>query len=48
MCKYASFFHNPINGEIKVAVLDSHTSTEKKLNLDPKIWREGHYTPDGR
>ncbi|MFA5388839.1 MAG: hypothetical protein WC312_03695, partial [Candidatus Omnitrophota bacterium] len=47
MCKYASFFHLPSTGEVKVAVLDSHGETEKKLNLDPKIWREGHYTPDG-
>jgi hypothetical protein len=47
MCRLASFFHLPATGEVKVAVLDSHGDTEKQLNLDPKIWREGHYTPEG-
>ena len=47
MCKYASFFHNPATQEVKVAVLDSHGETEKKLKLNPKIWREGHYLPTG-
>ena len=45
MCEFASFFHNPLTGEIAVKDLDSHGNTEKKLNLDPKTWREGHYTP---
>ena len=47
MCKFASFLHNPLTKEIKVADLDSHGNTEKNLKLDPKIWREGHYTPAG-
>ena len=47
MCQFASFFHNPVTQEIKVAVLDSHGETEKQLNLDPTIWREGHYLPAG-
>ena len=47
MCQFASFLHNPITGEIKVYDLTSHGDTEKELNLDPKIWREGHYLPNG-
>ena len=47
MCKFASFFHNPLTGDIAVSVLDSHGETEKKLSLSPKIWREGHYLPTG-
>ena len=48
MCKFCSLFHNPLTGEIKIADLNSHGETERKLNLDPKIWREGHYTPEGK
>ena len=49
MCEFASFFHHPKTGEIKVAVLDSHGGTEKTLGLDPKgPWREGHYRPNGQ
>ena len=48
MCQFASFFHNPLNGGIKVAVLDSHGETEKKLSLSSNIWREGHYLPNGK
>ena len=47
MCQYASFFHNPLTGEVQVSVLDSHGETEKKLNLDPEIWQDGHYLPNG-
>jgi len=47
MCRFISFHHNPINGDIKVAVLNSHSETEKKLNLNLSIWREGHYLPNG-
>ena len=47
MCKFASFMHRPATGEVKVAVLHSHGETEEQLKLDPKIWREGHYTPQG-
>jgi hypothetical protein len=47
MCRFASFKHNPSTGEIRVADLNSHGETEKKLNLDPKIWQDGHYLPTG-
>ena len=47
MCQFMSFFHNPITQEIKVAVLDNHGETEKQLNLNLKLWREGHYLPAG-
>jgi hypothetical protein len=47
VCKYASFFHNPHNNQVCVKVLDSHGETEKELNLNLKVWREGHYTPEG-
>ena len=48
MCEFISFFHLPDTGEIKVWDLESHGNTEKKLELDMKKWREGHYTPKGR
>ncbi len=47
MCKMASFFHNPLTGEVVVKDLTSHGNTEKALNLNLNIWREGHYTPEG-
>ena len=47
MCSFASFLHNPSTGEIKVWDLNSHGNTEKKFKLDPKVWREGHYLPNG-
>ena len=47
MCRFASFLHNPLTGEIAVNDLASHGNTEKALKLDPKIWREGHYLPTG-
>jgi hypothetical protein len=47
MCKYASFFHNPHDNQVCVKVLDSHGETEKELNLNLEVWREGHYTPEG-
>ena len=47
MCRFASFLHNPITKEVVVHDLESHGNTEKALNLDVKIWREGHYLPDG-
>jgi hypothetical protein len=30
-----------------VAVIDHHQATAEKLKLDQRIWREGHYLPDG-
>ena len=47
MCRLASFFHNPSTGDVVVGVLDHHQATVEKLNLDQKVWREGHYLPDG-
>ena len=47
MCEFASFFHNPKTGEIKVWDLMSHGNTEEKLKLDLNVWREGHYKPSG-
>ncbi|MEN6533259.1 MAG: hypothetical protein ABFD89_06320 [Bryobacteraceae bacterium] len=47
MCRLASFFHNPATGDVVVGVLDHHQATVEKLKLDQKIWREGHYLPDG-
>ena len=43
----ASFFHNPINGDILVSDLSSHSETEEKLKLNLKVWDEGHYLPNG-
>ena len=48
MCEMASFFHLPATGEIKVWDLMGHGETEKELKLDLKIWREGHYEPNGK
>jgi hypothetical protein len=47
MCRLASFFHNPATGDVVVGVLDHHQATAEKLKLDQRIWREGHYLPDG-
>jgi uncharacterized protein YjbI with pentapeptide repeats len=47
MCRFISFFHNPFNGDIAVHNLNSHLETESALKLNKKIWREGHYLPDG-
>ena len=47
MCKLASFWHNPNTGDIAVSVLDQHDATAKALKLNEKIWREGHYLPNG-
>ena len=48
MCQMASFFHNPATGEVRVSVLDHHESTAQALGLDQKVWREGHYLPNGK
>ena len=47
MCRLASFFHNPSTGDLAVYDITSHSETEKKLNLNLKIWWEGHYLPHG-
>ena len=47
MCQFVSFFHNPLTGDIRVYDLNSHSETEKGLSLDLKVWREGHYLPNG-
>ena len=52
MCRLASFFFRPIDGvPMAVAVLDSHSDTQKKLKLPPDAmpdsWHEGHYDPNG-
>ena len=47
MCQFISLFHNPLNGDIAVADLNSHSKTEKQLKLNKAIWREGHCRPDG-
>ena len=47
MCKFISFFHHPLTGEILVSDLCSHGNTEAALNIDPSgPYREGHYLPD--
>ena len=43
-----SFFHRPDNGDIAAKDLNSHENTRKALNLNLNLWREGHYTPDGK
>lgn len=45
MCRFISFFHNPITGDVAVSDLNSHGETQKVLNLGNQ-WREGHYLPD--
>ncbi|MFZ2602518.1 MAG: hypothetical protein WAX79_00755, partial [Candidatus Omnitrophota bacterium] len=47
MCKFISFFHSPINGDVVVSDLESHGNTETALKLNNKIWREGHYLSNG-
>ena len=47
MCKMASFWHRPDNGDIAVYDLTSHSNTQKKLELNENLWREGHYLPTG-
>jgi hypothetical protein len=47
VCQFISFFHRPDNGDISVKILDDHSGTKEKLNLDENLWREGHYLPDG-
>lgn len=47
MCRFASFFHNPLTSEVVVHDLKSHGNTEQALKLNLKIWREGHYLPNG-
>ena len=47
MCKFASFFHNPSTGGIRVWDLTGHSETAEHLKLDENRWREGHYLPDG-
>ena len=47
MCRFISFWHNPLHGDVAVSDLDSHSNTEKALKLNNKVWYEGHYTPDG-
>ena len=47
MCRFISFHHNPLNGDVVVKDLESHSDTERMLNLNVNIWREGHYLPNG-
>ena len=47
MCQFISFFHNPNTDKIKVYDLCGHSQTSEALNLDLKVWREGHYLPNG-
>ena len=47
MCKLTSFWHRPDNGDVAVLKLEHHDETYKGLNLN-KLWREGHYLPDGK
>ena len=48
MCRLASFFHNPKTGDIAVFDLVHHETTATELKLNQKIWREGHYLPNGK
>ena len=50
MCRFISFFHKPdADGKPEIAVWDltGHGETERHLELNLKVWQEGHYTPDG-
>ena len=47
MCRFISFWHNPNTGDIKVSDLTSHSETAEALGLADKVWREGHYLPNG-
>ena len=47
MCRFISFHHNPISGDVVVSDLESHSDTEEKLKLNLNVWREGHYLPNG-
>jgi len=47
MCRFISFWHNPDTGDIKVQDLTGHSETAEALGLADKVWREGHYLPDG-
>jgi hypothetical protein len=47
MCKMASFWHNPINGDVAVYDLCGHSETKEHLKLNENLWREGHYLPSG-
>jgi hypothetical protein len=47
MGQFISFLHRPDNGDIAVWDLNSHSDTQKKLNLHEPLWCEGHYTPNG-
>jgi hypothetical protein len=47
MCQFISFFHRPDNGDVAVFNLESHSDTQAKLELNEKLWREGHYLPNG-
>ena len=47
MYRFISFWHNPDTGDIKVSDLTSHSRTAEALGLDDKVWREGHYLPNG-
>ena len=47
MCRFISFFHNPLNGDIAASDLNSHGNTETNLKLNLNIWREAHYTSNG-
>lgn len=47
MCRFISFWHNPLNGDVVVSDLNSHSNTQEALNLNQNVWCEGHYLPDG-
>ena len=49
MCRMASFHHKPNMGDIVIKIydLESHGNTEKALKIDPTVWAEGHYLPNG-
>ena len=47
MCKLISFWHNPKTGDLEISDLTSHENTRSDRDLNKKIWREGHYLPDG-
>lgn len=47
MCETASFWHNPVTGDIRVWNLSGHADTSNHFGLSAKYWREGHYLPDG-
>ena len=51
MCEFISFFHKVSEtetAELAFFDLTSHAKTEEELKLNKNLWREAHYTPNGK